>query len=356
MPRIEKVFQRVKQRLPAAFRDDVQPNPPDSSDHAGLESQANQPEISIAAVGEPGFRNPGPANQEIELGEPANISEHLKEKGWEAIAWYLPFHMNGSKWGVYIHWTRFKQLASQVSRNINVSPGTVLAGVYDELIAHELFHSRTEVFATVAEDILGGPLYLPYSDLYEKIRLQKECVEESLATSYGLAKVKNKKIRDELGRLAKEMPESYSQWTQYPYSPALEEWWDGIAKLTGQIVGRDVANSWEISAHLVQTKTLAEVPKYAWFDRDSTPDDVLTYLVQHKDFVKCLQELFRNHVIKLVPVSTSGHPSTLFIDKKKIAWSSNKWDGVPPFIYTQVAQALNVDPSTLRKQVRAFLT
>ena len=354
MPRIDEIFQRLKERFPEAFYNNVHAGPPELSGTLDHEPLINRADISIRIGGAPGFRDPSRIDEEFELGEPDDISERLQENGWEAVAWYVPFHFNESKWGIYIHWTRYKQLASQVACNINVSPRTVLDGVYDALIGHELFHCRSEIFATVAEDITNSRLYLPYSDLYKEIRMQKDCVEESLATSYGLAKVKNKKIREELGRLAKEMPESYREWTLYPYSPAFEEWWNGIAKLTGQLLGSDASNSWELSAHLVTGKTLAEVPKYAWFQK-ATADDVLKYLVQHKDFIKCLQELFPKHTIDLVAVNTSGHPSTLLINKKKIAWSSNKWDGVPPFIYTQVAQALNVNPSELRKQVRGYL-
>jgi len=228
MPIIEDVFKRVKQRLPQSFRNDVPPRPPVSSGTTGQVSLFDGAAASRRIANEPGFRDPQRNDEDFGLGEPVEISEQLRENGWEAVAWYLPFHMNTSSWGIYIHWRMFKQLASLVVRNVKVPPRIALENVYDELIGHELFHCRTEIFATVAEDITGDRLYLRYGDVYRKIRLKKDCVEESLATSYGLAKVKDKNIRNELGRLSQQLPPSNSQWTLYPYSPPFEKWRDGI--------------------------------------------------------------------------------------------------------------------------------
>jgi hypothetical protein len=350
---IEEIFQHVKQKMPSAFADGFSPHPPRGA--TTLDEQA-VPDGSTVSIGRsPGFRDRG--RGEDDLGEDGDISERIKENGWEAIAWYLPFHLNGTKWGVYIHWSRFKQLSSHVSKNVRVPAAVAMEAVYNELIAHELFHCRTEIFTTIAEDLTRSNLYLPYNQLYQAIRTKDECVEESLATSYGLANVKNKSVRQELERLAKSMPGAYKLWEFYPYSAAglaTNRWWEGIAKLTSQILRDEMDHIWELSAHRVPNKILAGIPRYIWVEsktRRKDLDDAVTYLLQHKDFIACLDKLFPDLNVRLVNTREGRHPHKLFIKGKRIPYKPS-WDGVPPFILNQVAQALKMSGNELRKRIQ----
>ena len=255
-------------------------------------------------------------------------------------------------WGVYIHWTRFKQLAAQVCRNTGVSPRDSLAAVYDELIGHELFHCHTEIFSTIGEDLREDSLYLPYLKHYRKVWGTQQCIEEALATSYGLAHVRNKAVRQELERVADNLPDGYKQWKNYPYSPTgffhFGYWWKGIEELTEQITGDASCASWELSAHFLPRRILSGVPRHIWFQGKTVPSDGLTYLVEHKDFIGALRQLFPGFHIELTNTKRGKHPFKLFINGKSIPYKPT-WDGVPPVIFRQVAEAVGMKGNELRQ-------
>jgi hypothetical protein len=359
--RIEEVFQRVKERYVEAFQDNVPPSPPQPLTTADAVLIPDPSGFPIPVRGEPGFRDPSRANEEAELGEPGDIPERLKENGWEAVAWYLPFHLNEREWGVYIDWYRFKQLASHIRHKTGATAHRVLGAVYDELVAHELFHCRTEIFAALVEDLRRFAFYLPYNELYGKIRLKDNCVEESLATSYGLAQVKDKTIRNELERLSDTMSGGYKQWRSYRYSPASiasGEWWEGVDKLTGQIIETDAAHVWSQSVHLLSKKALVEIPRYVWStpaEAKNIPDDILAYLVQHEDFIGCLKKVRPDLRIELINKGRGKHPWKLAINGKEIPYKPS-WDGAPPFIFNQVAEVMGMKSTELRKQVHTYIS
>jgi hypothetical protein len=293
------------------------------------------------------------------LGEPGVISERLKENGWEAVAWYLPFHFNEREWGIYIDWHRFKQLSSHIRRKTGTTAHTALGAVYDELIAHELFHCRTELFSAFAEDLTRSKLYLPYNEFYQKIRMTEECVEESLATSYGLAQVKDKTIRGELERLSDTMPGGYKEWRSYRYSPASVasgQWWEGIDKLTDQLVKSETAHIWSQSVHLLSNKILSGVPRYVWSipAAKNFPDDCIAYLFQHKDFIGCLKKVRPDLRIELINIGRGKHPWKLSINEKKYPISLVGTE--PHRIFNQVADAMGMKSTELRKQVHAYIS
>jgi hypothetical protein len=125
----------------------------------------------------------------------AAISEGLKEDGFEAIAWYQPFHVwSEATWGIYMDARKLDDLALALwkdSKTIAVtthSSGCRLSQDQSAQLAfglvyhHELFHARVEAALTWMELISAEPRYLRYNqNVYKALLGKDELLEEALA-------------------------------------------------------------------------------------------------------------------------------------------------------------------------------
>jgi len=129
------------------------------------------------------------------LGQEINsIESELNNFGWEAIAWYRPFHFGLQNWGVYIREDRFLayviKCVRQTSQSWTVQDFCeIYNGLWQSILWHEYFHFHVEIFGLKLEDRCNHPAYLPYSAaIYTKTWGTSNCVEEALATANEIRK------------------------------------------------------------------------------------------------------------------------------------------------------------------------
>lgn len=128
--------------------------------------------------------------------------------GFEALAWYTPFHYTERHWGIYIKEDGIKLLANllyEVSRGRKTrhirkrvsGSKTTFDGdpiptrrnaaklALEILLRHEWFHHQVEVFSTYLEDLFENSLYTEYKqNAYHATFADSNCIEESLANAY----------------------------------------------------------------------------------------------------------------------------------------------------------------------------
>jgi len=122
------------------------------------------------------------------LAHPASEGRDLfKKNGFEAIAWYQPFHRyDEGAWGIYLDAQRLDAGVASLSLDLKKSsprPHELAARLMLGLvIAHEMFHARTEFAAAWLEMASRRRSYRSYQErVYSKVLLTEECREEALA-------------------------------------------------------------------------------------------------------------------------------------------------------------------------------
>lgn len=132
-----------------------------------------------------------------------NIADSLKDTrmnngnyGFEAsfCSWYQPYHYTPRiKWGVHIRyssWLGIAALFNQDCPKLVSNPIASVKAAFFYLFMHSLFHYLTECAASTLEIILQDPsIYTNYqSSIYEPVFNSHDCLEETLANSYLLAR------------------------------------------------------------------------------------------------------------------------------------------------------------------------
>jgi hypothetical protein len=132
-----------------------------------------------------------------------NIADNLNETRLNAgnysfeasfCSWYQPYHYTPRiKWGVHIRyssWLGIAALFNQDCPNLVSNPIASVKAAFFYLFMHSLFHYLTECAASTIEIILQDPsIYANYqSSIYEAVFNSHDCLEESLANTYLLAR------------------------------------------------------------------------------------------------------------------------------------------------------------------------
>jgi len=147
-----------------------------------------------------------------------------RERSIDTLAFYLPFHIYPTKWGVYVYAHGIDAVkkalqpffsAEKISRSKQYDMSKRL------LEEHEIFHHKTEIFVTRLETILRTPCYLDaIVPRYKQIVLTKECYEETCANSYAReilvekSKLKTSQkapLRKQINDFFKTMPPGYRE-------------------------------------------------------------------------------------------------------------------------------------------------
>jgi predicted RNA binding protein YcfA (HicA-like mRNA interferase family) len=113
--------------------------------------------------------------------------DSFREGGFEAIAWYQPFHQyDEAAWGIYYNSNKLDAFAASLVEDLKTSE----TRAYDLAAhlalrltaAHELFHARVEFAAAWLELSHRKPRYLQYGEhVYKKLRFTADWREEALA-------------------------------------------------------------------------------------------------------------------------------------------------------------------------------
>jgi hypothetical protein len=115
----------------------------------------------------------------------------------DALAVYLPFHRYPDRWGIYLldagvasFATDIQKLVWLLRRSISIHDARRVALMY--LFHHEAYHSAVEGFALRCELPIRKPVYRTgLRRLYTRTWISGDPHEETLATAYGIRKVRD---------------------------------------------------------------------------------------------------------------------------------------------------------------------
>ena len=152
-----------------------------------------------------------------------DLEKVMAQFGKDAFGLYLPFHFFGKCWGIYL----FKELIEmRVSRLLilfahkKISPANFKRLYYYAIYRHELFHYQVERYCTKLELSLKKEIYYPRIEVFQKVRLTADWLEEALAEDAVLqsrmvpnrTKIKHKTIQEIYKRDLEDMPPGYRDY------------------------------------------------------------------------------------------------------------------------------------------------
>jgi predicted RNA binding protein YcfA (HicA-like mRNA interferase family) len=119
------------------------------------------------------------------------LKEEIQEKGFEAMAWYAPYHFYDEEtWGIYFDSAKLDQFAWVIFEGLRadkykskINP-MELAGhmAFGSVYAHEMFHAKVEAILSWLEITSSAARFLKYKkNVYDKMFLTEGCLEEALA-------------------------------------------------------------------------------------------------------------------------------------------------------------------------------
>lgn len=158
--RTDEIISLLDNKLPEARieADDISEKMPEWLRRAEITSRIGYPlSKSLVAIDLDGW--------EWEASEFEEVGEEAKREGFEALAWYRPYHaVPHDQWGIYIREKGVLYLVNFLLRNADthLSPSTLSQDAFSVLYRHELFHFLTEIAATFIELMLRQPKYKGY--------------------------------------------------------------------------------------------------------------------------------------------------------------------------------------------------
>ncbi|MCW3002639.1 MAG: hypothetical protein JWQ20_1937 [Conexibacter sp.] len=166
--------------------------------------------------------------------------ELIESDGTDALAWYVPFHRDQYRWGIYLPDRGVWTLAKAVHQ-YRGAPHDLLACLRlsaKVLFAHEYFHFLTEVVATLLEQTQYQPpengLYLPYRDQVRTTPAKEgHPVEEALANAYAFDQAG---VTLSLIWFAHSQPHGYRDWDMFCTDETFQT---GLGRLLFQMIHAD---------------------------------------------------------------------------------------------------------------------
>jgi hypothetical protein len=112
------------------------------------------------------------------------IRQSVLVKGIEALAFYVPLHVRGSQWGIYVPISSVLYLGMLFSKDTQADWNTCLKLAFRCLHQHELFHFATDYFTTQLELLMNEPCYKPARHLRDTdlgyILLEEKCANTQM--------------------------------------------------------------------------------------------------------------------------------------------------------------------------------
>jgi hypothetical protein len=168
------------------------------------------------------------------------LAAALATDGTEALAWYIPFHSNSDKWGIYIRDIGPRVIANRCFPDlVRTNPVEAHELAYDFLFAHEFFHHISELACTTLENAdPSNPLYHPYFRRLVSGNTN-EVLEEALANSHALDFIPMKKNKDGLRQFMDDCPPGYRDYADFSNKLRFERGLDWLASMfTGKKFSR----------------------------------------------------------------------------------------------------------------------
>lgn len=140
-----------------------------------------------------------------------------EEVGLEALAWYVSFHHNQSKWGIFIPVSSLHYLNEilEIKIHSQVDLGQISKQI---LFNHELYHFLTDLAISQLELLTKHSMYRPHKQLYknEKLHLSSNedynDLEENLANAFMLEEIQTSISKNQLKKIiswVETMPRGY---------------------------------------------------------------------------------------------------------------------------------------------------
>ncbi len=255
----------------------------------------------------------------------------------DALAVYLPFHIFPNMWGIYLLDAGVESLAiclrrimfDQFNRSVSQMDARRISRVF--LFHHEAYHCAVESFSVRCELASGKPVYRTGTrTLYKRGYVQDEPHEETLATAYGLRKVRDeiklpkrdKKAAVEALKIYMALcPPEYAEGVRYIDNDRFDEWERAfIEKVMRTCSSRALpASAWNIGTYMM-SPLLQRNRKYSWICKRADFRDrseLEVHYFRRRDIVSCLKKLAdahpepggkHNHIVRTV--NRAGHKST----------------------------------------------
>lgn len=191
LPAYPEVRWSVQRRLTRALRNPRVNQPSRPEFNSGLRSMEEASSIhGIASDG----RDLLDALDELQLDQSDyrkrvdDIRKDAKSQGFEAIAWYQPYHVwNEETWGIYFDSRKLDDLALSFlvdfkSQQVHGSHSLAALLAFGLTYAHEMFHARVEASLSWLEINAQQPRYIRYQErVYQTLRETPQWLEEALA-------------------------------------------------------------------------------------------------------------------------------------------------------------------------------
>lgn len=137
----------------------------------------------------------------------------IKTYGFEAIAWYQPFHtFTEDAWGIYFDAAMLDEAVCALSEDlsdagiVNLSDALASQLVFGMVYQHELFHAQVEAASSWLELTTGQARFRRYQDKVYRTTFEKpDCLEEALANWWSWSWFKTEAV---LLRLSGALPAS----------------------------------------------------------------------------------------------------------------------------------------------------
>ena len=140
-----------------------------------------------------------------------------EEVGLEALAWYVSFHHNQSKWGIYIPVSSIHYLNEILE--IRIHSHVNLDQISKQILFnHETYHFLTDLAISQLELLTQHPMYRPHKYLYKLKELHLSAnedyneLEENLANAFMLEKIGTSISKSQLKKIiswVETMPRGY---------------------------------------------------------------------------------------------------------------------------------------------------
>ena len=233
----------------------------------------------------------------------------------DALAFYLPFHIFPDMWGIYLLDVGVESLAIDLRRImfdlfkrwISKMVARRIARVF--LFHHEAYHCAVESFSIRCELPTRKPVYRTGTrELYKRGYVLDKPHEETLATAYGLRKVRDeirlpkpdKKAAVEALKIYMELcPPEYKKGVEFIDNDRFDEWENEfVEKAMHACSGKSLPHSaWNIGTYMT-FPLLQRNRKYSWICKRADfrqRSRLAVHYFRRRDIISCLEKLADAH-------------------------------------------------------------
>ncbi len=255
----------------------------------------------------------------------------------DALAFYLPFHIFPDMWGIYLLDVGVESLAvdlrqimlDQFGRPVSQRDVRRVSRVF--LFHHEAYHCAVESFSVRCELPTRKPVYLTGTNkLYNQGYIPGKPHEETLATAYGLRKVRDEiKLPKRDKKAAVEAlkvyiglcsPE-YQKGVEFIDNDRFDEWERTFIEEAMRACSKGTlpTSAWNIGTYMM-SPLIQRNRKYSWICKreDFQHSKLSVHYFRRRDVVSCLEKLADahsesggKHIHIVRTVNEAGRKSTL---------------------------------------------